>query len=93
MNHLQVIGREKALFSSDTKLLSKELCAEITQSSRFLIIGGAGSIGQAVAKEIFKRDPQALHVVDMSENNMVELVQRSQKHSGLWQWRFQDFCA
>ena len=64
MNHLEGIGREKALFSSDTKLLSKELCAT-TQSSRFLIIGGAGSIGQAVTKEIFKRDPIAIHVVDI----------------------------
>ena len=53
MNHLEVIGREKVLFSSDTKLFSKELRA-ITQSSRFLIIGGAGSIGQAVTKEIFQ---------------------------------------
>src|SRR5690606_5264987 len=37
-------------------------------------IGGAGSIGQAVTREIFKRKPRVLHVVDISENNMVELV-------------------
>jgi FlaA1/EpsC-like NDP-sugar epimerase len=43
-------------------------------ASRFLVIGGAGSIGQAVVREIFKRNPRALHVVDISENNMVELV-------------------
>ena len=43
-------------------------------SSKFLVIGGAGSIGQAVSKEIFKRDPRVLHIVDISENNMVELV-------------------
>ena len=36
MNDLKIIGREKALFSSDTKLLSKEL-GEITQSSDFLL--------------------------------------------------------
>jgi FlaA1/EpsC-like NDP-sugar epimerase len=39
-----------------------------------LVIGGAGSIGQAVVKEIFKRNPQILHVVDISENNLTELV-------------------
>ena len=39
------------------------------------MLGGAGSIGQSVAKEIFKRNPRALHVVDISENNLVELVQ------------------
>jgi len=42
--------------------------------SRFLVIGGADSIGQAVTKEIFKRGAEALHVVDIGENNMVELV-------------------
>jgi len=39
-----------------------------------LITGGAGSIGQALTKEIFKRNPSKLHVVDISENNKVELV-------------------
>jgi FlaA1/EpsC-like NDP-sugar epimerase len=42
--------------------------------SRFLVIGGAGSIGSAVVREIFKRNPRLLHVVDLSENNTVELV-------------------
>ncbi|MEN3813565.1 UDP-N-acetylglucosamine 4,6-dehydratase, partial [Chromobacterium piscinae] len=46
----------------------------LVEGSRFLVIGGAGSIGQAVTREIFKRSPSALHVVDISENNMVELV-------------------
>ena len=38
------------------------------------MIGGAGSIGQAVTIEIFKRNPRLLHVVDLNENNLVELV-------------------
>ncbi len=37
-------------------------------------IGGAGTIGSAICKEIFVRKPKVLHVVDISENNMVELV-------------------
>ena len=92
MNHLEVIGREKALFSSDTKLLSKELYAT-TQSSRFLIIGGAGSIGQAVTKEIFKRDPIAIHVVDISENNMVELVRDLRSTEGYGSGDFKTFSV
>ena len=92
MNHLEVIGREKALFSSDTKLLSKELCAA-TQSSRFLIIGGAGSIGQAVTKEIFKRDPIAIHIVDISENNMVELVRDLRSTEGYGSGDFKTFSV
>ena len=47
---------------------------EVIQSSRFLVLGGAGSIGQAVTKEIFLRQPRKLDVVDISENNLVELV-------------------
>ena len=72
MSALEIIGRNQELFSSDIKLFSKEL-NKLVKSSKFLIIGGAGSIGQAVTKEIFKRDPLALHVVDLSENNIIFL--------------------
>jgi FlaA1/EpsC-like NDP-sugar epimerase len=92
MKDLGIIGRDKALFSSDITLLSKELF-ETTQSSRFLIIGGAGSIGQAVTKEIFKRDPIALHVVDVSENNMVELVRDIRSTEGYESGEFKTFSV
>jgi UDP-N-acetylglucosamine 4,6-dehydratase len=73
MDILKLIGRTAPLFESDIFNRSKEL-EELVSNSRFLVIGGAGSIGQAVTREIFKRNPLALHVVDISENNMVELV-------------------
>lgn len=73
MNLLSLIGRDSPLFSIDIESQDDTLRATI-QKSRFLVIGGAGTIGQAVAREIFKRDPKALHIVDISENNMVELV-------------------
>ena len=41
---------------------------------RFLIVGGAGTIGSSVAFEIVKRKPDAVHIVDISENNLVETV-------------------
>lgn len=72
-NILNLIGRTKELFAKDINLYDKRL-KEIVSNSSFLVLGGAGSIGQAVTKEIFKRDPKKLHVVDISENNMVELV-------------------
>ena len=40
----------------------------------FLVIGGGGSIGQAITKELFKRSADVLHIVDLSENYLVELV-------------------
>jgi len=70
---LGLIGRDKELFIDDINKNKSELSNEISNSS-FLVIGGAGSIGQSVTKEIFKRNPRKLHVVEISENNMVELV-------------------
>lgn len=73
MNILNLIGRSDYLFKSD---ISAHECtlSQLISDSKFLVIGAAGSIGQAVTKEIFKRNPKKLHVVDISENNIVELV-------------------
>ncbi len=73
MDILNLIGRTAPLFDDDISSRRKEL-ELLVSNSRFLVIGGAGSIGQAVTREIFKRNPLALHVVDISENNLVELV-------------------
>ena len=70
---LELIGRDRELFTRDVELNEGQL-SEIISQSRFLVLGAAGSIGQAVTKEIFKRNPTKLHVVDISENNLVELV-------------------
>jgi FlaA1/EpsC-like NDP-sugar epimerase len=70
---LSLIGRDRLLFDADLSRHAQQL-SDLVTGGRFLVIGGAGSIGQAVTREIFKRSPQVLHVVDISENNMVELV-------------------
>jgi FlaA1/EpsC-like NDP-sugar epimerase len=70
---LKLIGRSELLFSEDVIRNSKYLM-EVVSNSTFLVIGAAGSIGQAVTKEIFKRDPKKLHAVDINENNLAELV-------------------
>ncbi len=88
---LSLIGREKALFSHDISKHEEELC-NVVSSSRFLVLGGAGSIGQAVTKEIFKRNPAKLHVVDISENNMVELVRDIRSSFGYIEGDFQTFA-
>lgn len=91
MNILQLIGRNKELFIEDISRHNKEL-SEIVHASRFLVLGGAGSIGQAVTKEIFKRNPRKLHVVDISENNMVELVRDIRSSFGYIDGDFQTFA-
>lgn len=88
---LSLIGRDKELFSSDISNNQQELAGKVS-SSRFLVLGGAGSIGQAVVKEIFKRNPQKLHVVDISENNMVELVRDIRSSFGYINGDFQTFA-
>jgi FlaA1/EpsC-like NDP-sugar epimerase len=67
------LGRDREMTAADVAANEKKLTGEV-ENSRFLVIGGAGSIGQAVTKEIFRRQPKKLHVVDLSENNLVELV-------------------
>jgi FlaA1/EpsC-like NDP-sugar epimerase len=88
---LSLIGRNKELFIQDINHHSAEL-EKIVSSSKFLVLGGAGSIGQAVTKEIFKRNPQKLHVVDISENNMVELVRDIRSTFGYIEGDFQTFA-
>jgi len=88
---LKLIGREKEIFTNDLQSHSKELSQKVGESS-FLVIGGAGSIGQAVTKEIFKRNPLKLHVVDISENNMVELVRDLRSSYGYIDGDFQTFA-
>ena len=88
---LSLIGREKVLFSNDIKKHETELL-DIVSNSSFLVVGAAGSIGQAVTKEIFKRNPKKLHAVDISENNMVELVRDIRSSFGYIEGDFQTFA-
>ena len=87
---LNLIGRKEELFSWDLNTYEARL-RQIISSSTFLVIGGAGSIGQSVTKEIFKRNPKKIHVVDISENNLVELVRDIRSSYGYIDGDFQTF--
>lgn len=88
---LTLIGRENAFFTTDLSKYKNQL-HDIVNCSRFLVLGGAGSIGQAVTKEIFKRSPKKLHIVDISENNLVELVRDIRSSFGYINGDFQTFA-
>lgn len=62
-----------SMFSGDL-IRHKELLKNRVYNKRFLIVGGAGTIGSAVALEVAKRKPAAIHIVDISENNLAEAV-------------------
>ena len=91
MSTLSIIGRSAEIFTADVLRYRAEL-EDCVSSSSFLVIGGAGSIGQAVVKEIFKRRPRKLHVVDISENNMVELVRDIRSTLGYIDGDFRTFA-
>lgn len=88
---LSLIGRNKELFASDIEQ-NEDALQKIVENSKFLVLGGAGSIGQAVTKEIFKRNPRKLHVVDLSENNLVELVRDIRSSLGYIDGDFKTFA-
>ncbi len=90
-DELSIIGREKYLFDADL-LRHETILSTLVTDSKFLILGGAGSIGQAVTKEIFRRNPTKLHVVDLSENNLVELVRDLRSTSGYITGDFKTFA-
>lgn len=88
---LRVIGRSKGMFDSDLASREGRLRSEI-QGSRFLVIGGAGSIGGAVVRELFRYDPAILHIIDISENNLAELVRDIRSSLGYSQGEFHAYC-
>ena len=91
MDILKIIGRNESLFAQDLRSVEKDL-GDIIKKSNFLIIGGAGSIGKAVSKEIFARNPNLLHVVDISENNLAELVRDIRSSLGYIEGEFKTFA-
>jgi FlaA1/EpsC-like NDP-sugar epimerase len=88
---LKIIGRKQNLFTNDLENYSEQIFS-LVHNSRFLVLGGAGSIGQAVVKELFKRDPRILHVVDLSENNLAELVRDLRSSLGYTTGEFKTFA-
>ncbi len=92
MDHiLPLIGRTAPLFVEDMKVWAEQLREKI-HASRFLVIGGAGTIGSAICRELFSRDPRVLHVVDISENNLVEVVRDIRSSTGYGSGEFATFA-
>lgn len=90
-NVLDIVARSKPFLKEDVKTFEQELRQKII-SSKFLVIGGAGSIGQAVSKELFRRSPKKIDVVDINENNLVELVRDIRSSFGYIDGDFRTFA-
>ena len=68
-----ITQREDSCFKDDIEENSLGL-KKMVAGSRIAVIGAAGSIGSAVAKTILRFSPGGLVLIDISENNLVELV-------------------
>lgn len=91
LSEIEIVGRKQKIFTSDVAEHSELFDATI-KSSKFLVIGGAGSIGSAVVTELFRYNPKQLHVVDLSENNLVELVRNLRSSFGYTTGEFKTFA-
>lgn len=78
---LTILGRARELFTDDILHWESELYDAIS-GSKCLVIGAAGTIGQAVCFELLQRNPSVVHAVDISENNLVEFVRRFRSSVG-----------
>ena len=66
-------GRTTSLFAEDVSAHDADLRSAIA-GKRILVTGGAGSIGGATLELLFPYAPAAVHVIDLAENGLVELV-------------------
>ncbi|MBM3732146.1 MAG: UDP-N-acetylglucosamine 4,6-dehydratase [Acidimicrobiia bacterium] len=69
----RLLGRPRSLFADDIAAAEARLRAAIA-GKRLLIVGAAGSIGSAFVKVVAPYRPAAIHLVDIDENGLVEVV-------------------
>ncbi|MCA9521439.1 MAG: polysaccharide biosynthesis protein [Myxococcales bacterium] len=68
-----IFGRRRSLFADDLES-RRQMIAAAVAGARVCVIGAAGSIGAAFVRQILPFAPRALHLVDLSENNLAEVV-------------------
>lgn len=66
-------GRKMSMFQQDFDICRPAIQDAVCER-RVLIIGGAGSIGSATIRQILPFKPRTLHVLDIDENRLAELV-------------------
>jgi FlaA1/EpsC-like NDP-sugar epimerase len=69
----KIIKRSGPMFAEDLAAHRGPIRQAIA-GARVLVIGAAGSIGSAFVKQVLPYRPAGLHLVDISENNLVEVV-------------------
>ncbi len=91
MNFNHLFNRNKSIFADDF-LQNINFINQEFKNAEILVIGGAGSIGQSVVKNIVLRKPKKIHVIDISENNLVELVRTLRSDNRYSMCEFETFA-
>ena len=63
----------ESIFESDFRRHFKTLSKYIYKKN-FLILGAAGSIGASYVRLLISFNPKSIHLVDINENSLVELI-------------------
>jgi FlaA1/EpsC-like NDP-sugar epimerase len=69
----KILKRSESMFAADLADHRSGINASVS-GARIMVIGAAGSIGSAFVRQLAPYGPEALHLVDISENNLVEVV-------------------
>lgn len=69
----KILRRSESMFIEDLSIHAREIRNKV-MGARILIIGAAGSIGSAFVKQLLPYNPFVVHLIDINENNLVELV-------------------
>lgn len=77
----KILDRDTSLLAHDISANASEI-ESVVKNSRILVIGAAGSIGGAFVKVISQFKMRSLHLIDISENSLVEVV-RDLRSSGI----------
>ena len=70
-----ILGRDTSFLHEDMES-SRVQISESLNHARVLVIGAAGSIGSSFVTELAKFSLAGLHLLDVSENNLVEVVRQ-----------------
>ena len=87
---LKLLNRNKTFIDKDYKDKLDIISKKVNQS-KILVLGGAGSIGSAVVKLLCQLNPKLIHVVDINENALVELVRNIRSTIGYIDGEFKTF--
>ncbi|MDA9559166.1 polysaccharide biosynthesis protein [Alphaproteobacteria bacterium] len=87
---LNLLDRKNMFFEEDYNA-NEGLIENKIKNSKIIVIGGAGSIGSSAVKLLLNYEPLLLHIIDINENKLVELVRYVRSSIGYTKGVFETF--